>query len=527
MSYLGNSPPSQNFVAGADQFSGTGSQTVFTLSRNVNTVFDMFVTVSNVPQDPFTAYTVAGNTLTFDGAPPSGTNNIDVVYRATNVQTFVPSPGVSAQFGLGSAASPSMTFIGDTNTGIYSPAADTIAIGTGGTERLRVDSAGNAGLGVTPNAWGASWKSMSFNTVGAVASTTGVTRLYHNAFNNDSNNLYRTTAAASMYSQDGAHAWFIAPSGTAGNAITFTQAMTLDANGRLLIGTTSARSGFGSYQQMGLTGTTTTMLLENDAANSGGGEFAFAKNRSGAVGGNTIVTNGDALGTISFRGADGATIIPAAYVQAFIDGTPGTNDMPGRLVFSTTADGASTPTERMRIDSSGNFMVGQTTLSATTVGFGVNPAGLVNIAQNNSTSGGTGIQIYSTAASAFRFFVTMDGRVNATNTTILAISDIRLKENIQDLDVGLGAIMALKPRKFDWKEGKGKDIKGDRGWIAQEFEQVFPDMVGTWRDEPPEGEEPYKSVGADLIPVLVKAIQEQQAMIDEMKAEIAALKAQP
>ena len=92
MSYLGNTPTQQNFVAGADQFSGTGSQTAFTLSRVVNTVFDIFVTVSNVPQDPFTAYTISGNTLTFDSAPPSGTNNIDVVYRATNVQTFVPSP---------------------------------------------------------------------------------------------------------------------------------------------------------------------------------------------------------------------------------------------------------------------------------------------------------------------------------------------------------------------------------------------------------------------------------------------------
>ena len=93
MSYIGNNPVNQNFVAGADQFNGTGSQTVFTLSRNVNTVFDMFVTVSNVPQDPFTAYSVAGNSLTFTSAPPSGTGNIDVVYRATNVQTFVPSPG--------------------------------------------------------------------------------------------------------------------------------------------------------------------------------------------------------------------------------------------------------------------------------------------------------------------------------------------------------------------------------------------------------------------------------------------------
>lgn len=92
MSYVGNTPANQNFVAGADQFSGTGSQTAFTLSRNVNTVNDIQVVVSNVPQDPFSAYTVSGNTLTFTSAPPSGTGNIYVTYRATNTQYFVPSP---------------------------------------------------------------------------------------------------------------------------------------------------------------------------------------------------------------------------------------------------------------------------------------------------------------------------------------------------------------------------------------------------------------------------------------------------
>ena len=172
MSYIGNNPVNQNFVAGADQFSGTGSQTVFTLSRNVNTVFDIFITVSNVPQDPFTAYTVAGNTLTFDSAPPSGTNNIDVVYRATNVQTFVPSPGVSQQFSIGTAASPAITFIGDTNTGIYSPGADTLAFVEGGTEAMRIDSSANlqfnSGYGSVATAYGCrAW--VNFNGTGTVA----------------------------------------------------------------------------------------------------------------------------------------------------------------------------------------------------------------------------------------------------------------------------------------------------------------------------------------------------------------------
>ena len=93
MSYIGNTPTQQNFVAGADQFSGNGSTTAFTLSRNVNTVFDIFVAISNVPQDPYSAYSVSGNTLTFTSAPPSGTGNIYVTYRATNVQTFLPALG--------------------------------------------------------------------------------------------------------------------------------------------------------------------------------------------------------------------------------------------------------------------------------------------------------------------------------------------------------------------------------------------------------------------------------------------------
>jgi len=168
--------------------------------------------------------------------------------------------------------------------------------------------------------------------------------------------------------------------------------------------------------------------------------------------------------------------------------------------------------ERMRIDSSGNFLVGTTNSSFTAgVGHKLVPsatAPIISTVGTATTDASATWALYSTGAGAYRFYVGYGGTVFATNTTISSLSDQRLKENVRDLDIGLDAIMALKPRKFDWKEGKGKNIKNDRGFVAQEFEQVFPDLIDTWKDPAPEGEEPYKSVRQDLIPVLVKAIQE-------------------
>jgi hypothetical protein len=74
----------------------------------------------------------------------------------------------------------------------------------------------------------------------------------------------------------------------------------------------------------------------------------------------TAVASGDGLGAISFQGADGTEFVEAASIRGHVDGTPGANDMPGRLMFFTTPDGSATSTERMRIDSSGNLLVGTT-----------------------------------------------------------------------------------------------------------------------------------------------------------------------
>jgi hypothetical protein len=147
----------------------------------------------------------------------------------------------------GTASVPVFTRSTDTNTGIFFPAADTVAASTNGTERLRLDSSGNLGLGVTPSAWASGWKAVETQGGSLVAPTSGFIDVVQNAYY-DGAWKYKNTAAASIYYQNaGAHYWTTAPSGTAGNAISFTQAMTLTSGGDLLVGVTA---GTGSWHHI-------------------------------------------------------------------------------------------------------------------------------------------------------------------------------------------------------------------------------------------------------------------------------------
>jgi hypothetical protein len=146
---------------------------------------------------------------------------------------------------------------------------------------------------------------------------------------------------------------------------TLTERLRIDSSGRLLVGTSSARNIGAGFQaaigsqlfieqtSAGLT-PATFALNRND---TNGPRVVLGKSRGTALGSNTIVQSGDELGRFDFAGADGTDLeTVAAEIKAVVDGTPGANDMPGRLVFSTTADGASSPTERMRINSAGNII---------------------------------------------------------------------------------------------------------------------------------------------------------------------------
>jgi hypothetical protein len=135
----------------------------------------------------------------------------------------------------------------------------------------------------------------------------------------------------------------------------------IDSSSRLLVGTSSARSFVGTERLVQIEGTsssTTNLSITRNSNDSGSGNLFLGKSRGTANGSNTIVQSGDGLGGVYFNGTDGTQFVIGAFIACEVDGTPGANDMPGRLVFTTTADGASSPTERMRIDSSGRLLVG-------------------------------------------------------------------------------------------------------------------------------------------------------------------------
>jgi cytoskeletal protein CcmA (bactofilin family) len=199
--------------------------------------------------------------------------------------------------GAGTALLPSITTTGDLNTGMWFPAADTIAFSEGGVEALRIDS-----------------------------------------------------------------------------------------SGRVLIGATSSQdvllSSGNALQLQGLTSNTSGISTTRHSADSGGPYFNFGKTRGTADGAVTVVQDLDILGQVFWSGADGTDIqSAAASIQGLVDGTPGVNDMPGMLRFSTTADGAATPTERMRIDSAGRVLINYADIPT---GSGTNK-GLLQVANSDTT----------------------------------------------------------------------------------------------------------------------------------------------
>jgi hypothetical protein len=191
----------------------------------------------------------------------------------------------------------------------------------------------------------------------------------------------------------------------------------IDSSGRLLVGTSSNRTG-AALQIEGTTFGTSLGTITNNSANSAPAYFQLIKSRGTSVGSQALVSNGDGLGNVQFVGTDGTQQLVAAAIEGIVDGTPGANDMPGRLVFSTTADGASSPTERARITSDGFLRVGKSSADINVQGISLAPFGTAAFSRdaeiplfvNRNTDDG--------ALVVFRQEGTDEGSISVSGTTV-------------------------------------------------------------------------------------------------------------
>ena len=344
----------------------------------------------------------------------------------------------------GSAGTPAVQGT-DTNTGVFYPAADTVAVSTGGSERMRVDSSGNVGIGTSSPASKLEVAGYTNITTGGIkvsGSVTGYTNeVSLGGTTVDSSYAISTTGT-------GTPNMFFDHRGT-GNTGTFsfrvgtgggTERMRIDSSGNVLVGSPSSTSKLSVYA----TGATTPLIrAESSAPTSLGQSGQFNAKYSG--------TDRD------------------WYFGQASDGTFGIWDYPG-----------GSTTKRMTLDQSGNLTI-------------------------------TG----STAT-------------KASGTTWANPSDIRLKDNIQNYTKGLSELMQVNVKTWEYN-GKGGTTKGMKGLgvIADEIMTVLPDTIEIYEDKLNADDEENTAIkkfdATEITWLLVKTVQEQQALITALTERITAL----
>lgn len=378
---------------------------------------------------------------------------------------------------LGSASAPAESNTTSSNTGLYFPSSTTLGLSTNGTNAVYLDASQNVGIGTTSPA-------APLDVVGNVNAVSY--RIRGRASDNYSLMEFVNNAGTTAYGYIG--------SPTANTLAFFTnglnERMRIDSSGNVGIGTSSPSS-----------------YAYNDPAP-------------------LVVANTAGGSTVSI--ASGAT----SFGQlAFANGTSGTSRYNGYIKYDHSSNYMAFYTnagaERMRIDSSGNVQIGTTggpapiNVFRSTTG---NPVGIFKATSTSfdndllqltcSRAGATtqylALSFYTNNYGTLQAYMRADGNWYNANSVYGSTSDARLKENIIDATPKLDSLCQLKVRNFNFisDENKTKQI----GFIAQEFEEVFPSMV----DENKDGDKTIKT--SVLIPMLVKAIQELKAELDALKA---------
>lgn len=429
MPYLGNELATQFQAFVTQTITGDGS-TGYTLDRAVANGKELLVYINNVKQEEGSgkSYTASGTTITFSEAVAS-TDSCYVVFLGSAVQTVVP-PDASIVSGMIANANlelPStldmngneLILDADADTSITADTDDQIDIRVGGSDQIKI-------------------------ATGEVA------------FNDASGDIdFRVEGN--------------------GNA----NALFVDAgNDTVICGANTSFGRFGAPLEVTAHGGTNRggITISNFLASANDSLIDFNKSRNDTVGSHTIVQSGDNIGGIIFRGSDGSAFVDACSINGQVDGTPGSNDMPGRLVFFTTPDGASGGQERFRIANNGDL--------------------------------------------------------TATDTSIGSNSDERLKKNIADFTYDLEKFKQYKPKTFDWKNPSAHNGKtGNRGFLAQDVKSVDDKWVG--EIDIPEGNLDYDIISdnvsltsklGDKDAMYISVIQQLITKVETLEAEIAKLK---
>ena len=297
------------------------------------------------------AMSASSLTLTSPLAVASGGTGVTTSTGSGSV-VLGTSPAIT--FPAGTVGAPGITTTGDTNTGIYFPAADTIGFVEGGVEAMRLDASGNLGLGVVPTTGGYG-KSLQFTDSSADTLMTFQSQainiddrrfsITNNARSTGSGTwaYYNASSSATMYQQgSGQHRWFTAAPGS--GTISFTQAMTLDASGNLLVGRTTTPNADTRFAAQGNSANGVTIRLDNVSQTS---QYLSL----GSMGSTAYGVNGWDNSSVVEAVADGVGSGTRALVLSAYNG-------PILFQVNSRANAA-------RIDSSGNLLVGDTTYRLT------------------------------------------------------------------------------------------------------------------------------------------------------------------